>query len=736
MDRVRSSLAVLVVLGVATLGTSHVGAALPDPPRVWLDTTYPALTGRTISVPAGGDLQAALDAAAPGDAIVLQAGATYTGAFVLPNKSGSGWIVVRSSAEASLPPPGTRVTPASRAAMAAIVGVPGAPALSTAPGAHHFRFVGIEFRPAPGTYTYGLIRLGSHEATSAAQQPHDIVFDRCYIHGDPVTGGKRGVEVNGARIAIVDSHLSEWKGFGQEAQAIGGWNGPGPFKFVNNRIEAAGENILFGGADPRIPNLVPSDIEVRGNLFTKPLAWNHHDSRTWDGRSRPTVKNIFELKSAQRVLIDGNVFEHNWVDAQAGTAILFTPRNQEGGAPWTIVADVTFTNNIVRHAASGLVILGHDYLYPSRQTQRILIRNVLFEDIGGARWGGGGRLFEFYDGSRDVVIEHVTAFHTGNVVTANGPAHTGFVFRNVIAPHNAYGVIGTGTAVGTGTLTAYFPGAQFARNVLAGGPAWVYPADNSFPLTLDGVGFVNRAGGDYRLADWSPFKRLATDGSDPGVDVDALEAALGGGAPTPVPPAPPPPPPPAADTIPPAVTITQPRTGAVVGGTVTIAARATDDVGVSSVRFAIDGSAIAGASPISPVAVWDVNFAWTSTSVPDGHHTITVAADDAAGNTASTSITVIVDNEAPAVEIVSPATGASIRKRTDITVRATDAVRLVSIHVFANDGLIGTIGCNGTTCTGRVAWKPKRITSGAHTIRAVATDGAGKTSTATIIVYN
>src|SRR5262245_44438950 len=50
----------------------------PELPRVFLDTTYnPKVTGKTISVGAGGDLQAALDQAQPGDVISLQAGATF-----------------------------------------------------------------------------------------------------------------------------------------------------------------------------------------------------------------------------------------------------------------------------------------------------------------------------------------------------------------------------------------------------------------------------------------------------------------------------------------------------------------------------------------------------------------------------------------------------------------------------------------------------------------------------------
>src|ERR1044071_4760103 len=49
----------------------------PEPPRVFLDTTYPPPPLRTINVPSNGNLQSALNQALPGDEIVLQAGAVY-----------------------------------------------------------------------------------------------------------------------------------------------------------------------------------------------------------------------------------------------------------------------------------------------------------------------------------------------------------------------------------------------------------------------------------------------------------------------------------------------------------------------------------------------------------------------------------------------------------------------------------------------------------------------------------
>ena len=74
-----------------------------------------AATGHaaTIAVPAGGDLQAALNAAQAGDVITLAPGATYVGNFVLPNKGAlSDYITIRSAApDAVLPPAGVRISP-------------------------------------------------------------------------------------------------------------------------------------------------------------------------------------------------------------------------------------------------------------------------------------------------------------------------------------------------------------------------------------------------------------------------------------------------------------------------------------------------------------------------------------------------------------------------------------------------------------------------------------------------
>jgi hypothetical protein len=496
----------------------------PEPPRARVELPAAAPTGPVRVLGAGDDLQAAVDAALPGDVLALEPDAAY-GPLRLPRKTGDEWITIRTRVpDGVFPRPGTRVDPSHARLMPKIEAESGS-AITAQPGAHHYRFIGVEVRPRPGAFLHDLVQLGSRERR-VEDLPHHIVFERSYLHGDPEKGGRRGIAANSRHTAVLDSHLSDFKERGADSQAVCGWNGLGPFAIVNSYLEAAGENVMFGGGDPQVVNLVPSDIEIRGNHFAKPLAWKPgepgHRDTAW------TVKNLFELKNARRVLVEGNVFEHNWAQAQTGFAVLFTVRNQDGGAPWSTVADVTFTHNVVRHAAAGVYILAHDDNAPSQQAKRILIRDNLFEDIGGPRWGGGGRLFQVVARAADVVIDHNTALQTGNILTTEGGPHTGFVFTNNIVPNNEYGMIGTGTAPGRRTLSGYFPDAVVRRNAIVAGPADAYPEDNFFPPSLAAVGFVDVAGSDYRLGPSSPYRRAATDGADVGVDFDALAAAVQG----------------------------------------------------------------------------------------------------------------------------------------------------------------------------------------------------------------
>jgi hypothetical protein len=97
------------------------------------------LEGATIVVASGSNLQDALNAAQPGDVLMLAAGATFTGNFTLPVKSGTNAITVRSAAaDTNLPATGVRMTPAFAARLPKIRSSNNLPALRTLSGAHHW----------------------------------------------------------------------------------------------------------------------------------------------------------------------------------------------------------------------------------------------------------------------------------------------------------------------------------------------------------------------------------------------------------------------------------------------------------------------------------------------------------------------------------------------------------------------------------------------------------------------
>jgi hypothetical protein len=517
------ALSLIVLTGAAPIPPLLAQPAAPAPPRVFLDTTYTPPGGRTIAVRAGGDLQSALNTAQPGDIIALEPGAVFRGNFSLPKKTGTGWIVVRSGApDEKLPSPGTRVTPAFSPVMPKILSPNSNPALFTEPGAHHYRFIGIEFAVAPNVKRiYSIVAFGGTQS-SEAETPHDLILDRCFVHGEPALMTSRGVLLNSASSAIIDSHVSEIHAAGYDSQAVLGYNGPGPFKIVNNFLEGAAENVMFGGADPKLSGLVPSDIEIRQNHLFKPLSWRKGNPGF--GGVQWTIKNLLELKNAQRVLIEGNLLENNW-----GPALLLTPRNQEGTAPWSVVQDVVFRSNIVKNAASGFIMQASDDVRPSQRTKRIAIVNNLWLGITrrffGMAGGPAGPL-------EDLLIDHNTAIPVGYATYFSETSVLRFRLTNNLFGFGAFGV---GFPKADEGLAKRLPGAVIAKNALA-----------SLADTGDGRGasrnrphYINQtmytsfpdaaAAGlnpDGTLTPTSRNRQAGTDGKDIGVDFAELRRAM------------------------------------------------------------------------------------------------------------------------------------------------------------------------------------------------------------------
>jgi hypothetical protein len=496
----------------------------------------------TLTVPAGGDLQAAIDAARPGDTILLPAGAVFTGNYTLPAKGGTSFITIRSGAsDSQLPAPGTRIDPSYAPLLPRIRSTQNGPAFKTVGAATYWRLLFLEILPSVSTSAANLLELGAVGAEQAtlSSVPQSLVIDRCYVHGDPAYAQRRAIALNSGDTQILNSYISDIKGATLDTQAIAGWNGPGPYLIENNYIEAAAENILFGGADPAIPNLVPSNITIRRNLITKPLAWM---SASW------TVKNLIELKNADTVLIDGNTIENNWAAGQQGYSILLTPRNQENTAPWTVVQNVTVQNNVIRHVAAVFNLLGYDNNAASRQTRNVVVRNNLVYDVSTAYSTAGNPANGWFavigNGPRDITFDHNTIDNDGNDTIVfyealSSVATTqiyGFTLTNNLLRDNLYGIFGSNSQEGSLTLNTYTPGAVVLRNAIGGADAARYPGGNDYPpLAAWLADFVSRSSADYRLVSTSLSKGSATDGTDIGVNFTALNAAMTGTSPSPVP---------------------------------------------------------------------------------------------------------------------------------------------------------------------------------------------------------
>jgi hypothetical protein len=550
-------------------------------PRVYIksslkDTPAP---GTTYLVKTKAALVAALDSAKCGDTISLQAGSTFDGTLVLPAKDcdDDHWIIVRTSApDSALPPEGTRLTPC----YAGVASLPGRPAFSCptpknvlakivfsgngsgpivlGDGANHYRLIGLELtRAASKDTVYNLV---VNERGGAADH---IIFDRMWLHGTAQDETTRGVMLSGSTYAaVIDSFLSDFHcvaitGSCGDSQAIAGGLGNramGPYKIVNNYLEAAGENILFGGG---AATRTPEDIEIRHNYFFKPLTWMRTTPHFVGGRDGHPfiVKNHLEFKNAARVLVEGNVMENSWGGfSQAGFSILLTPKNPSGLCSLCVVHDITIRYGIISHVGNGIT-LGNgksDTGDLSQGAWNESIHDLVITHVNGTTYSGGGYLFlqgnhNEENPIHDVAIDHVTAIademSAPALVLGNAVNHplTGFSWTNNIFVAGGPGIMSMG---GGGTNCAYpgfgggalgkldrcFSRYTFSNNVLIAATG-VWPKNNYTPATLTGVMFSSTSGnvvGGLQLLSASPFKSTGGDGKNPGADIPAVEAATAG----------------------------------------------------------------------------------------------------------------------------------------------------------------------------------------------------------------
>lgn len=316
-----------------------------------------------VAVPAGGNLQAALD---KGGLIVLEAGATFEGVFVARV-------------------PGTRLMGPS----ASLAGPSFGPALFVPPGAYD---ITISLKEARTTHDQAVIQLGINDATQTTREsvPHHIVLNGIQV---PTHRGKRAFAINAANFTLLNCGCRDvWDPAGRDSQGIGILNTYGIGTVRGGVYEAGSENVLIGGDVTTILGVVPADITFEVVALTRPLAWKT------DGVNRK-VKNNFELKTGRNITLRHAVISGCFVQGQTGWGVMLTPRNG-GTIQNLLIEDVT-----VEDVGGVCAMIGYDDSAWSPQMNGVILRRVIATNIHHGNGWGEGRFAQWQGSPKNVLIE-------------------------------------------------------------------------------------------------------------------------------------------------------------------------------------------------------------------------------------------------------------------------------------------------------------------------------------------
>ncbi len=293
----------------------------------------------------------------------------------------------------------------------------------------------------------------------------------------------------------------------------------------------------------------PSNVTVSQNHLWKNPWWE----TMWLGNA----KNYIEVKTCVNCMYTGNIFEGaccgsiGFEVAQGGSYY-----DSNGGAPWGTIKKNTMQNNLMLAGGSRVVIdlggahpSGTSFNVSNVQGSDITVMNNLWQSVTKA-CGNNSNIGAWIQtrGGSNVTVTHNTVRNVNTLdAVINGGSGTidngvNYGQTNLIVRDNIYNYGPDGFNY-TGSLNGYsgaWPptGIVEQKNVviadgnLTNSPRQAGEMPNSFVVSSDAaVGFSNVTSADYHglaLASTSPFKGGASDGTDPGVNLAALDAALGG----------------------------------------------------------------------------------------------------------------------------------------------------------------------------------------------------------------
>ena len=254
------------------------------------------------------------------------------------------------------------------------------------------------------------------------------------------------------------------------------------------------------------------------------------------------------------------------------------------------------------------------------------------------------------------------------------------------------------------TMRVYLNGVQVAATPVAG----ALP-NTSGPLRIAGNSVWDEEFFDGTIDDVRVYSRALSQAEIVG---DSETPVSGGSGPPP------------GDTTPPNLSLAAPAGGSSVSGTLNVDATASDDVGVQSVQFKLDGQDLGTLDTAAPYRVL-----WDTRSTTNGTHQLTAVARDAAGNigtATAVSVTVQNDTTVPTVSLTAPSAGATVSGSVTVRATAADDVGVQDVQ-FRLDGQ--NLGAADTSAPYEVSWDTRSATNGTHQLTAVARDAAGNTRT-------
>jgi hypothetical protein len=538
--RAAGASAILLVLLVLAPG-AWAAPQLPVPPTTY-DASLPDTTGYNVYGPLSAqDLQNHLDSIGStnsghsssdltnGVILGVTAG-TSTDTIDLPNHAlaAGKWVIIRphDAAYAALPASGTRAGVSDAANMWQIAAPDLGRGITTENNAHNYRLIGLELKPAgadPFNFVNSLAAIGFDangvSIATASQSPENIVFDRCYVHGNAGTQNVRnGIVLYSKTSAVVDSLIDNIWLLGAESHGVFMSDTVGPILIQNNQISNATTGVFTGGVAAAFDAAAPHDVTIRRNYFYKDTAY----------RGQRFIKNHLEFKRMTRALIEQNLFSQIWSEDgdQDGSVMQLTIRT-EGLDATARLDDITIRWNWIKGAATGINAGGIDgSAHLSEGAARLHVHDNLWDDMNRTLWDPIGAatargFIGVFNGYDDLTVDHNSVIlqgaQTGQAYMADGlaasmPAFTmgGFTFTNNLTLDRDYGWWSDGGETDlTAALSTYFGGSPawaVTNNIIAqsgDSPNSNFPVGNITSVTeavFEGGGyFTDYANRNYKL---------------------------------------------------------------------------------------------------------------------------------------------------------------------------------------------------------------------------------------------